>query len=380
MELGRYYAAGEGVKLDAERAFGFFYRAAGKGSVEAMVEVGKSMLVGYGTLQDIPNGVRLARAGPPPPAASAPCTTSSSSTTSTTPTITITTKALHWINDAAAHGSAEAAFRLALLYRDGSWSRRARTEMKAWLAGGQGRPQLLGQAPGQAGQRPSTCRSAATTTSTTTIPARKSTWSSPPTSSSSSSCRCSWRPTTSRRAACARGRSSSVRMSSTAGGGRTSCILYLAVTVWSYYPRPADRERRRRASAPSSSASSGSPAACRCSSISSTSTSSPTACSPAIGSEARSAELFWRVILPIGVSFFVFESISYLVDIYRKDADAGAQLHRLRRLPGALPAPHRRAGDALQGPLGADRRPHAQLRQVLAKAACGSWSASARRC
>jgi alginate O-acetyltransferase complex protein AlgI len=30
--------------------------------------------------------------------------------------------------------------------------------------------------------------------------------------------------------------------------------------------------------------------------------------------------LLVRVILPIGVSFFVFESISYLVDIYRKDA------------------------------------------------------------
>jgi alginate O-acetyltransferase complex protein AlgI len=28
----------------------------------------------------------------------------------------------------------------------------------------------------------------------------------------------------------------------------------------------------------------------------------------------------WRVILPIGVSFYVFHSISYLVDVYRKDA------------------------------------------------------------
>ncbi len=31
-------------------------------------------------------------------------------------------------------------------------------------------------------------------------------------------------------------------------------------------------------------------------------------------------DLLWHVILPIGVSFFVFESISYMVDIYRKDA------------------------------------------------------------
>lgn len=30
----------------------------------------------------------------------------------------------------------------------------------------------------------------------------------------------------------------------------------------------------------------------------------------------------WRLILPIGISFYVFQSISYLVDIYRKDAPA----------------------------------------------------------
>jgi alginate O-acetyltransferase complex protein AlgI len=35
----------------------------------------------------------------------------------------------------------------------------------------------------------------------------------------------------------------------------------------------------------------------------------------------KSQDILWTVILPIGVSFFVFESISYMVDIYRKDAE-----------------------------------------------------------
>jgi alginate O-acetyltransferase complex protein AlgI len=38
------------------------------------------------------------------------------------------------------------------------------------------------------------------------------------------------------------------------------------------------------------------------------------------GDDLRSADVFWTVILPIGISFFVFESISYMVDIYRRDA------------------------------------------------------------
>jgi alginate O-acetyltransferase complex protein AlgI len=39
-----------------------------------------------------------------------------------------------------------------------------------------------------------------------------------------------------------------------------------------------------------------------------------------IGVDQADHWLFFKVILPIGVSFFVFESISYMVDVYRKDA------------------------------------------------------------
>ena len=40
------------------------------------------------------------------------------------------------------------------------------------------------------------------------------------------------------------------------------------------------------------------------------------------GTDAAGLGVHWRLILPIGVSFYVFHSISYLVDVTRRDADA----------------------------------------------------------
>ena len=40
------------------------------------------------------------------------------------------------------------------------------------------------------------------------------------------------------------------------------------------------------------------------------------------GTDAADLGVHWRLILPIGVSFYVFQAVSYLVDVYRKDADA----------------------------------------------------------
>ncbi|TFL16186.1 MBOAT family O-acyltransferase [Jannaschia formosa] len=40
-----------------------------------------------------------------------------------------------------------------------------------------------------------------------------------------------------------------------------------------------------------------------------------------IGTDAAGLGMHWRVILPIGISFYVFQSISYLVDTHRGDAD-----------------------------------------------------------
>lgn len=43
------------------------------------------------------------------------------------------------------------------------------------------------------------------------------------------------------------------------------------------------------------------------------------------GTDAENLGIHWRLILPIGVSFYVFHAVSYLVDVYRKDAVATAR-------------------------------------------------------
>ena len=43
------------------------------------------------------------------------------------------------------------------------------------------------------------------------------------------------------------------------------------------------------------------------------------------GTNAAGLGVHWRLILPIGVSFYVFHAVSYLVDVYRKDAQATAR-------------------------------------------------------
>ena len=48
-----------------------------------------------------------------------------------------------------------------------------------------------------------------------------------------------------------------------------------------------------------------------------------------------------QVVLPVGISFFTFQAISYVIDVYRRDARAGPAA-RLRRVPGVLPAPRGR--------------------------------------
>lgn len=43
-----------------------------------------------------------------------------------------------------------------------------------------------------------------------------------------------------------------------------------------------------------------------------------------IGTDAAGLGVHWRLILPIGISFYVFQALSYLIDVYRKDATADA--------------------------------------------------------
>lgn len=41
-----------------------------------------------------------------------------------------------------------------------------------------------------------------------------------------------------------------------------------------------------------------------------------------VGTDADGLGIHWRLILPIGISFYVFQSISYLVDVYRRETPA----------------------------------------------------------
>lgn len=45
-----------------------------------------------------------------------------------------------------------------------------------------------------------------------------------------------------------------------------------------------------------------------------------------LGTDAAGLGMHWRLILPVGISFYVFQSLSYLVDVHRGDAPAAASL------------------------------------------------------
>ncbi len=44
-----------------------------------------------------------------------------------------------------------------------------------------------------------------------------------------------------------------------------------------------------------------------------------------VGTDASSLGIHWRLILPIGISFYIFQALSYLIDVYRGDAKADAR-------------------------------------------------------
>ncbi|MFC6658253.1 MBOAT family O-acyltransferase [Roseibium salinum] len=45
-----------------------------------------------------------------------------------------------------------------------------------------------------------------------------------------------------------------------------------------------------------------------------------------LGTDAAGLGVHWRILLPIGISFYIFQSISYLVDTYRGDAPGDVRL------------------------------------------------------
>ena len=82
-------------------------------------------------------------------------------------------------------------------------------------------------------------------------------------------------------------------------------------------------------------------------------------------SASPSAPPLLQVILPVGISFFTFQALSYVIDVYRRDAEPVAAA-RLRRLPVVLPAPGGRADRARPRVPAAARRAPADPRHVEA--------------
>ena len=110
----------------------------------------------------------------------------------------------------------------------------------------------------------------------------------------------------------------------------------------------------------------GQPRAARASS--STSTSSSTTCTPRsapFGVERRLPAL--RVILPVGISFYTFQALTYTIDVYRGRCAGAAQLPRLRGLRLLLPAAGRRPDRAGDPPAAAGRAATGRSRLAAAR-------------
>ena len=45
----------------------------------------------------------------------------------------------------------------------------------------------------------------------------------------------------------------------------------------------------------------------------------------------------WNLLLPLGISFYTFQSISYLIDVYRRDVKAETSFCRFWSIPDHVP-------------------------------------------
>ena len=126
--------------------------------------------------------------------------------------------------------------------------------------------------------------------------------------------------------------------------------------------RPAARRAPARAAASSSSSSSSSTSAR--SAPSSTSASSPTRsprCCGGVGLHADWVTL--HLVLPVGISYYVFQNLSYVIDVYRRDVAGDARRRRVRHRAQLLPAAPGRPDHAAPRPAAAAlRAPHLRRR------------------
>ena len=78
-----------------------------------------------------------------------------------------------------------------------------------------------------------------------------------------------------------------------------------------------------------------------------------------------------RVLLPVGISFYTFVTMSYVIDVYRREIQPTREPAGLRGVRRVLPAPGRRPDPARVAAAAADRRAARASRASRCATGCG---------
>ncbi len=135
-------------------------------------------------------------------------------------------------------------------------------------------------------------------------------------------------------------------------------------------PKPLDKKRLPDSAPEDRPSLFRSSPTCRCWGFSSTSISRSTisaVCSPCSGLEIAGLDTVMRVVLPLGISFYTFQSMSYTIDVYRGGAPAPEELRGLRLLRVALSPVGRGSHHSLLRDRRSTGEPQSHRRQVCAR-------------
>ena len=94
------------------------------------------------------------------------------------------------------------------------------------------------------------------------------------------------------------------------------------------------------------------------------------------GWKARNSNTFFRVVLPLGISFYTFQALSYTIDVYRGEAEAMAELHRFLLLRFDVPASCRRADPEILVPRRSTQKSpalHPTNSRAASRFSCSGW-------
>ena len=86
-----------------------------------------------------------------------------------------------------------------------------------------------------------------------------------------------------------------------------------------------------------------------------------------LGLESWQWNTFFRVILPLGISFYTFQAMSYTIDVYRGDAKAMKNFTDFSCFVSHVPAPGRRTDSEVFLPGRPTGEPHPHHREIRAR-------------